>query len=142
MMKCLGIALALFALTGCNRGIDNKEAVRQGLMEHLAKRAGLDLKLMKMEVTSVSFRGNEADAVVTFQAKDAGPGASMEMRYTLEKKDNKWVVKGRAGGGMGMGTGSPHGGAMGQMPPATPPAGGPPGDLPAGHPKVGDQTKK
>jgi hypothetical protein len=94
--------------------------VLQGVMEHLTKNTGLDLTSMDVEITSLSFRGGEADALVSFRPKGSGdPG--MQMKYTLESKDAKWAVKGRAESGS-----SPHSG--------TPAAPG--GQLPAGHPPI------
>ncbi len=108
---------------GCSRSAGGKEAIRQGVIEHLSGRAGLDVKAMQVDVTSVTFRENEADAVVSFRPKGVSdPGAGMQMQYTLEKKGDRWVVKGKRESGT-----SPHGGA-----PATPG-----GTLPPGHPPMG-----
>ena len=88
---------------------------------------------MKIEVSSVSFRGNEADALISFTPKGMESSAGMQMRYTLEKKGNEWVVKGRAdsGGHGGMAPGaSPHGGMPG--------AGG--SSLPPDHPPIGSSS--
>jgi hypothetical protein len=117
----LWILLLPLLLVSCNRGApQTKEAIMQGVMEHLTKNTGLDMSSMDVEITSVSFRGNEADALVSFRPKgSADPG--MQMKYTLESKDSKWTVKGRAESGS-----SPHSGT-----PATPG-----GELPAGHPPV------
>jgi hypothetical protein len=76
---------------------------------------------MQVDVTSVSFREGEADAVVSFRPKgQADPSAGMQMQYTLEKKGNRWVVKGKRESGA-----SPHGGEAqapgGAMPPGHPP---------------------
>jgi hypothetical protein len=48
----------------------------------------------------------------------------MQMQYTLERKGDRWVVKGRRDSG-----GLPHGGTPGAMPPGHPPTGAsaPPG---------------
>lgn len=90
---------------------------------------------MQVEVVSVSFRQNEADATVSIRAKGAQGGPGMTMNYTLEKKGNDWVVKGKKESGS-----TPHG-AAGQMP-------GMPGtEMPPDHPSVGGaqppaETKK
>ena len=76
---------------------------------------------MNVDVSSLVVRQNEADAVISFTAKGANPGQPMTMRYTLERKGDRWVVKDKAEAGA-----SPHGGAA-------PPAGG---QLPPGHPNV------
>ena len=47
--------------------IDNKEAVRKGVVDYLDKRksqTGLDMSLMNVEVTNVTFEKNEARATV------------------------------------------------------------------------------
>jgi hypothetical protein len=132
------ILLALLALAGCNRGIDNKEAVRQGVIDYLSARSNLNIASMDVDVTSVSFRQNEADATVSFSPKGGGAvNQGMTMRYTLEKKGNRWVVKSRADSGQ-----DPHGGAMpeGMPAPGAPPAGG--SELPPGHPPVSPEKKK
>lgn len=118
------ILLAGLLCSGCSRSgaANSKEAVESAVMEYLGSRPGLDLKSLDVQVSAISFRQGEADATVTVSAKGAGPANSMEMRYVLESKGDKWVVKGRAGG-------SPHGGA--------PPQGSAPGGgaaLPPGHP--------
>lgn len=131
-------------LTGCKKDLQNEEAVRQGVMKYLLKRP--DLLAMDVRVVSVSFRKDEADAKVHFQAKGAtNSGAGLEMGYTMEQKGGEWVVKGRTGGGAAMGS-NPHGG--GAMPPNTlPPMPGgnvdpmSTGTLPPGHPPIPDQSK-
>ena len=112
------IAVLLGGSVACNRGIDTTEAVRQAVIDHLGKRSNLNVSAMNVEVTSVSFRQNEADATVAFTAKGAASGPPMTMRYTLERKGTRWVVKEKSE------TGNPHGvGAT-----------APPANLPPGHP--------
>ena len=113
--------------------------MRQGVIDYLTQRSDLNLSRIKVDVTAVSFRENEADATVAFRPKDAAQGG-MQMRYTLERKGDKWVVKGhgRSGGqsphSAGPGSGQmPAGGAMGA------PAGAEGGaglKLPPGHPPM------
>jgi ABC-type Fe3+-citrate transport system substrate-binding protein len=123
------VAAAILVLLGCSRGVDSKEAIRLGVIEHLSGRSGLDLKSMQVDVTSVSFRQNEADAVVSFRPKGvADASAGMQMQYTLEKKGDRWVVKGKRESGM-----SPHGGTQ-PAPPGGPALGG---EMPPGHPPMG-----
>jgi membrane protease subunit (stomatin/prohibitin family) len=119
--------------------VESKEAVRQAVLDHLAKRAGINLASMQVDVVSVVFRQNEADAAVSFRAKGSTGGPAMTMNYTLVKQGNGWVVKGRADTGA-----SPHGaagqmpmGTAGQMPMGTP--GQMPMGVPPGHPQVGGQ---
>ncbi len=100
----------VLCLIGCNRGSQDKEAVRQGVLDHLKSR-GMNLPQMDVTVTSVQFNGNNADATVSFAPRGANAGQGMSMQYRLERQGSKWVVVGRQDVG-----GAPHGG--------TPPAPG------------------
>jgi hypothetical protein len=126
---------ALACLVGCSKNIQTNEAVRQGVLNHLSKNTGLNVGSMDIEVTSVTFRDNEADAVVGFKPK-GGTGSGMSMRYTLERKDSTWVVKKKADSGMGHGMGAPGMTMPGTMPGMTPPGAGKPA-MPADHPPMG-----
>jgi hypothetical protein len=131
-MAVLAAATLLF---GCSRNLETAEAVREGVISHLAGRAGLDVGSMDVEVASVTFRGNEADATVSFRPKGStDPASGMRMRYTLERQGSRWVVKSKGEAG-----GTPHGagGALGGDPhgsSAAPPG----GELPPGHPPLGE----
>jgi hypothetical protein len=134
MVKASAVSVLLLCLVGCNKGnIDTKEAVRQGVIDYLAGRQNLNVSSMNVNVTSVTFKENEADAMVAFAPKGAG-GQPVSIPYTLERKGNRWVVKPRAAGD------SPHGGAMppGANPHGAMPPGGeaPAGAMPPGHPAV------
>jgi len=112
--------------------VESSEAIRQAVLDHLRGRAGLNLNSMDVEIASVQFRGQQADARVRFRAKNSNdPAASLEMVYTLERSGRGWRVTSRSGvdathpGGMA----SPHGQAgpvEGTL-------------LPPGHPPVGSQ---
>lgn len=144
----------LLATCACSRKVDNQEAVRQAVLDYLAKR-NLNVASMQVDVTSVSFRENEADAVVSFRAKGTPAGqtaASMTLSYTLTKQGNGWVVKGRtgaatpehaaaAGAAAAGAAGEPAAGAT-SMPPGHPQTGSPMGSapMPAMQPPAG--TKK
>lgn len=141
------LSLSIALLSGCKKEIKSDDAVRQGIMNYLAKRP--DLLSMDVSVVSVSYRQDEATATVRFQAKgNSSPGASMTMQYVLERKDNQWNVKGRAGANEHGATGLPPSGSgagsIGAMPNAPPPGhpgsgapgGAPSGALPPGHPPV------
>jgi hypothetical protein len=131
----------LACLMACSHGnIDTKEAVRQGVVDYLAGRKNLNVNSMNVEVTSVTFKENEASAVVAFAPKGSG-GAPVTIPYVLERKGNHWVVKPPAPGqNPHGGMGSMPGGGMGENPHgAMPPAGGEApggGTLPPGHPAV------
>jgi hypothetical protein len=97
---------------------------------------------MNVDVTNVTFKDGKAEAEVSFAAKGGPGGGGMTMRYTLEQKDNKWVVLSKADSGK-----TPHGaGAPGMPDPAAgmpnPHGGGTvdterPGGMPPGHPPAG-----
>jgi len=124
------IALLLFALflAGCNRGTQSKDAVRQGVLDYLSGRKDLNVSSMDIDVSSVQFNGNKADATVTFSPKGANPSQGMTMHYQLEQQGNHWAVVGRQdsghAGSVAPGAANPHGG--GEIPggEANPHAGG------------------
>ena len=125
-LHILAIGFVLF-VTACNRAPQNKDAVKQAVIEHLGKGSGLDPNAMTIEVTSVDFKDKEAAATVTFRPK-SNPEQAMSMSYSLEAKGNKWVVVKKAGPG---GADNPHGGPVS-------PLGEAPGGaaMPPGHPPV------
>jgi hypothetical protein len=112
--------LLLACLTGCKRGNQSNDAVRQGVMEYL-QRIGINVGGMDLTVSNVKFNGNQADATVNMGVKGSGT-TSMTMNYHLAQKDNKWVVVGKQDS-------SQHGATMpgaGAMPGGNPHAGGAP----------------
>ena len=125
-MKLHFVLLAAVLLSACNRAQQNTEAVRQGVVKYLASKPGLSE--MQVDVSSVTFRDSEADAVVAVRPKGSNdPASGMTMRYTLERKGGDWVVKPRSGA-------NPHGGGMPKgMPPAAG-AGEGAAQMPPGHP--------
>jgi hypothetical protein len=129
----------MFCLAGCNKGnIDTKEAVRQGVIDYFASKKDVNVGSMKVDVSAVTFKENEADATVAVLPR-GGEGQPMTFRYTLERKGNRWVVKPKAGGS---GHGAMPAGANphGAMPPAG--AENPAGGMPPGHPAVPESTRK
>ncbi len=109
-------AVALLALGGCNRGGgQTKEAVQSAVVDYLAKRGTINLSSMQVEVVSVAFRENEADATVSFRPRGtdaSNPG--MTMAYKLVRKGGGWEVQGRPAGA------DAHGAGM-QIPEGAPP---------------------
>ena len=147
-MKIASAFCLFLALSACNRGIQNKDAVRQGVVDYLANRPNLSMRGKSVDVTNVTFKDDKAEAQVTFSPKGGPAGAGMTMRYTLEQKDKKWVVVGKADSGQsphgagaaapGMpGMANPHqGGGMqgGGMVDTEKPGGGTAPGMPPGHP--------
>ena len=105
-MRNLLPLLVLLALAGCSRDIRNESAVRQGVLDYLSSRSNLNIASMDVSVTSVVFRRDEADATVSFAPKGSNGAGAMTMHYLLERKGDRWAVKGRADSGQ-----NPHGGA-------------------------------
>jgi hypothetical protein len=137
VVRALLPVLACLALAGCHHNLQNEDAVKQGVMDYLSTRQGLNVSSMNITVGSIIYRENECDATVNFAPKDSSAAQGMSIRYTLEKKGDRWVVKPRPGGGNpheGMGA-NPHSG-MG-MPAAT---GTGTGALPPGHPTIPPQS--
>lgn len=138
VVRISAVLFVLLCLAACNRG-ENKDAVRQGVINHLSK-AGLNVSGMDVTVASVQFNGKEADATVGIAPK-GNAGQGMSMKYHLQQQGSEWVVVGKPGAGGD----SPHGGAMA---PATNPHGGgdaAPGGAPTKMPSPEDlppATKK
>jgi hypothetical protein len=123
VVKKLGLIAAALLLASCSRDIQNTEAVRQGVVNYLRTRTGqtgLDVNQMQIDVVSVSFQKDQAYATMSFRPKSGGEG--MQLNYTLERKGNQWVVKGRTESGA-----NPHG--AGGLPSLAP-------QLPPGHPTI------
>lgn len=100
--------------------------MRSAVVEYLTARApqtGLDMNAMTVEVAAMTFEKDTARVTVSIAPKGSNAGG-MQMRYDLDRKGDKWVVRPGA---------SPHG-----MTPSAVPA--PAGQgLPPGHPLVGQQ---
>ena len=97
--------------------------MRQGVLDYLSGK-GLNMSGMNVDVTSVQFNGDRAEASVSITAKGV-QGGGMNPVYVLEQKGGKWSVTGRkdvpgeaphGAGAMAPGVANPHG--AGAMPPA------------------------
>jgi hypothetical protein len=158
--RLLFLICAALAVASCKRAPENKDAVRQAVIDHLSKNAALEINQLDVDVTDVQFKGNEATTQVSIKPKTA-PDQGMTMSYVLDRKGDQWHVRPRSATGHGaMGGGAMGGGAMGggemgaapadggqnpsgQMPPGHPPTNTPQGgDLPPGHPPVNQAPKK
>ena len=124
----VSLLLLALILAGCQRGgPQTREAVRAGIVEHLTSKAGLDVSSMDVEIASVSFRDNEADALVSFSPKGSTDAAAgMQMKYTLASQGGKWVVKGKAESGGAHSAAPAQPGGATALPPGHPPLGGQP----------------
>ena|SRR5271166_72208 len=108
MRKALAcaIVLAMATAASCGRGINSKEAVERAIEAHLERNSGLALNAFTTEISNVKFEGDNAAAVVKFESKQA-PHMTVQVRYTLRKEGDQWVVQSSSGMG-----GNPHGGGM------------------------------
>lgn len=94
-VKSALVLAAVLCLAGCSKNIDTPEAVKEGVINDIAKK-GMDVKAMDISVDSVSFRAKEADAVVSFRPKGAAPGSQgVTMNYTLDRDGDAWKIKSR-----------------------------------------------
>jgi hypothetical protein len=109
---------------GCKSKPDNKDAIRDGVLKHIAAMNGLNVSNMTITVTKTTVNGDTAQADVDIRAKNSDPNApAMQLTYQLQKQGDQWVVlKAQPIGGM-------QHPAPGEMPPA--------GSMPAGHPPTG-----
>jgi hypothetical protein len=85
--------IAVLALAGCSKNIDNKDAVAASVKKYVAGK-GINVDQMNVNVNTVSFHGNQADAQVAFVPKGGGSGVSAN--YQLERVKDEWVVKSRS----------------------------------------------
>jgi len=120
-LTALAAAAATLFLSACGgKDINNKDQVRQAVVEHLSKRGDLNMDAMDVQVASVSFEKDQAKATVSVTPKGMKDG--MQMSYALVRKGDKWEVKGKQDSGM-----SNHGGALPAPPPGAPGGGDPHG---------------
>jgi hypothetical protein len=121
----------LLLLAGCNRANQNRDAIRQGVIDHLAT-ASINVAAMDMDLTAIQFNGDKADVTVTFKPKGAGATQGMALRYRMQEKDGKWAVVGIQDSGHGgatqPGAPNPHDGSA--APASNPHAMPSPEDLP------------
>jgi hypothetical protein len=94
MALALGLSATLFLGGGCKKQPSDSDAIRAGIMQHLAGVGTLNMTAMEVDLRSVSINGNQAHAEVEFRPKTGGPpGAGMQVAYNLEKRDGAWVVQ-------------------------------------------------
>lgn len=117
-MRLLSPLLLIVCLAGCQHsGANNTEAVRQAVIDHLAK-GSYNVSGMDIAVASVKYNGEQADATVSVTAKGQTGAPPMTLPYHLERQSGKWVVVGLAKGSHGTAADpnasstNPHGGTM------------------------------
>jgi hypothetical protein len=114
------ICLAALVGAGCGNKLQTREAVERGIRKGVQQR-GLNLDAMEVRIQNVNFHGDKADATVGFFPKGGQLSEGMTMHYTLEQRDNEWVIVGRNQSDMHQ-----HSGGA-QIPPP---------EMPSGHPQV------
>lgn len=87
----LAAALFLFG-TACRKASSDEEAIRASILQHLQKTSGLNLAAMDTEFQKITVDGDHAQAQVLFRAKQEG--ATMQMNYSLERRNGEWIVLG------------------------------------------------
>ncbi len=130
------LAALLLLAGGCKAKTDEKVAIRDGVIKHIAGMNGLNVNNMTITVTKVSIAGDKAQADVDIRAKSGDPTApAMQLTYELQKQGNEWVVlKGQAIGGMQHPTAGEMPAPQGNLPAGHPPMNGASGQMPADHP--------
>ena len=85
-MKFLAtIALLCCALTGCNRAGQNQEAIRQGVIDYVSTK--VNVAALDVNVTSISFKGAEAEASIRGNAELRAPVKFVRIEpYIVPKK--------------------------------------------------------
>lgn len=132
--------MAALFLAACSKNIDTPEAVKEGVIKDIAKK--VDVGSMDVNVDSVDFRENEADAKVSFKPKGGPVSQSITMNYVLERQGDEWHIKsrdmethGKQPAAAAPGASDASGQALPPGHPAVTP-GQAAGPLPAGHPQV------
>lgn len=105
VLACLGLVAG-----ACSQGRETEpeRAVRAAIEAHLQEQRNLSLSNMTLQVQSVKFSGNTAEAEVRFQS-NSQPVVAVNVHYQLRRTGDHWEVESSsAAGGMGS---NPHGGA-------------------------------
>jgi hypothetical protein len=122
-MRALVMSLVMVGLMGlaaCRRSseVQSNAAVKAAIEEHLKHQTNVVFQNMTLEIDSVSFHDNTAEAQVKFRSKQA-PELAVGMLYKLRRAGNGWQVESASSASM-PGT-APHGNTTAPMPPASPP---------------------
>src|SRR4051794_28185637 len=98
------LLLSLLSLAACNRGMKSDDALRQAVIDHLAK-GSFNVAAMDVRLTKIERQGSQADVTASITPKGGDASTGMTFGYHLEQQGNQWVVVGRQTSGS-----SPHGG--------------------------------
>ena len=102
------VVIVMATVASCSRGVNSKSAVERAIEAHLGRNSSLALNAFTTEISDVKFEGDNAEAVVKFESKQA-PHMSVQVRYMLRKEGDHWVVQSSSGMG-----GNAHSGGMPQ----------------------------
>ena len=147
--RTVALITAAAICCGCKHAPSDGDAMRAGILDHLATMKTLNAGAMDLAIDRVTYEGSQAHVFVTFRPKTGGPpGAAMQIAYLMEKRESGWsVVRTEGVGGAishpgdGVTPNTPPGqaGASGDTPnfrDLTSPASSATGALPPGHPPV------
>jgi hypothetical protein len=125
----LALSLVLFFASACKSKTDDKDAIRTGVLKHLAAMQGLNLQNMDVNVLEATVNGNVAQAQVEVHAKGTDPTTgAMQIGYSMEKQGSEWVVVKSTG-------------MMGRLQHPAPGTTLPSGAMPPGHPDFNEILK-
>jgi hypothetical protein len=150
------VITGLMTAAGCHKAQPTPaDAIREGIQQHLRTLNTLNLSAMDINITNISINQNTAQAQAEFVPKTGAPaGAAMRVSYSLEKRNDAWVVvkTGALGGaiehpdpGANPHSQAPPGSVHGNLPnfrdiiPSTTPDSG--STLPPGHPVIPSADK-
>ena len=91
--KLMTIILAALLLTSaCSRfNGHSKAAVEKAINDHLTQNSSLKSGSFQTKIESVSFKGDNADAVVRFESRQSS-ALFVEVRYGLHRENGTWQV--------------------------------------------------
>jgi len=84
------LASLMLAASSCHKTSSDEEAIRAAILQHLQKASTVNLSAMDTSFGQITVDRDRAQAQVIFKAK--GEGATMQMTYSLERRDGQWTV--------------------------------------------------
>lgn len=105
----LAVVTLVLLLAACSKDINNKEALHTALVDYYNSnqdKMGLSMTQMDVEIGSMTFQKDQAQATVMIKPKAGGEG--MQISKVFDRKGDKWIVRGnQAAGPGGHGAGMP-----------------------------------
>jgi hypothetical protein len=84
-VKKFALVTVAVLLVSCSKDIQNKQALKDGVVEYLNARmsqTGLDVSKMDVDVSGMTFERDQARATVVFRPKGSTEGGGMTMNYS------------------------------------------------------------